>query len=70
MPQLVQHNQSAFIKGTTIHDNFRSVQSATKATSHLYVLLKIDIARAFDTVSCLFLLELLSYVGFSRRWTN
>jgi hypothetical protein len=35
-----------------------------------YVLLKIDIARAFDTVSCLFLLELLSYVGFSRRWTN
>jgi hypothetical protein len=54
MNQLVQPNQSTFIKGRAIHDNFRSVQSSAKLLHthrHMYILLKIDIAKAFDTVS-------------------
>jgi hypothetical protein len=40
---------------------------ATKTPS---VLLKIDIAKAFDTVSWTFLLEVLLHMGFGRRWRN
>lgn len=34
------------------------------------MLLKVDIAKAFDTVSWAFLLELLEFMGFSRRWRD
>jgi hypothetical protein len=73
MSDLVQPNQSAFIKGRAIHDNFRVVQSSVKLL-HVRkcstVLLKFDIAKAFDTVSWSFLLKLLHYDWFSRRWID
>lgn len=50
---LVMRNQSAFIKGCCIHDNFREVQIACKAIHAKRspaILLKIDIAKAFDMV--------------------
>ena len=34
------------------------------------MLLKIDIAKAFDLVAWLFLIEVLQHIGFPRRWTN
>ena len=34
------------------------------------VLLKVDIAKAFDSVSLPFLIEVLQHIGFSRRWTD
>jgi hypothetical protein len=73
MNTLVRPNQSTFIKGRAIHDNFRAVQSSAKllhARKFLTVLLKIDIARAIDTVSGSYLLELLQHSGFSKRWIN
>jgi hypothetical protein len=66
MRDLVAPNQSAFIRGRAIHDNFRAVQSTAKklhARRFLSVLLKIDIAKAFDSV---ILLDLLRHMGFSR----
>jgi hypothetical protein len=59
---LVHRNQSAFIKGRSIHDNFREVQLSCKEIHRrrlTCVLLKIDVAKAFDSVSWVFLLEVL-----------
>jgi hypothetical protein len=55
-------NQSAFIKGRALYDNFRMVQLFAKSLhSHRkpIVLLKIDITRVFDTVSWPFLFDVL-----------
>jgi hypothetical protein len=73
MPRLVAPNQSAFIKGRTIHDNFFTVPLAAKllhARGHPVLLLKVDLAKAFDLVSWPFILDLLQHMGFSRRWIN
>jgi len=62
MPQIVKANQSAFIRGRFIHENFRSVQLACRwlrARKCPTVLIKIDLAKAFDTVAWPFLLEVL-----------
>lgn len=70
---LVPHNQTAFIKGRCIHDNFRTVRLSCKAIHArrtLRVLLKIDITKAFDSVAWNFLLEVLTHMGFGMRWRN
>ena len=71
LPKLIAPNQSAFIRRRSIHDNFRMVQLATKALHARRVptvLLKIDIAKAFDSVSWPFLLCILRHMGFGERW--
>jgi hypothetical protein len=64
---LVHHGQSAFIRGRCIQDNFRFVRSSARlihAHNLLRLLLKVDIARAFDSVAWPFLLEVLRHLGF------
>jgi len=73
MNDLVRYNQSAFIQSRLIHENYRAVQSTAKLLHRARipsVLVKLDIAKAFDTVNWRFLLSLLQHLGFSRRWTN
>lgn len=71
--ELMRANQTAFIKGRRIHDNFWSVQLTCR---WLYVrqvpriLLKVDLAKAFDSVAWPFLLEVLEHVGFPPRWRD
>jgi hypothetical protein len=71
MFELVHANQSAFIKGRCIEDNFVLVQQATR-TLHQWkvptLLLKLDVAKAFDNVSWAFLLSVLRQRGFGPRW--
>ncbi|WVZ65335.1 hypothetical protein U9M48_014716 [Paspalum notatum var. saurae] len=70
---LVMKNQCAFIKGRSIHDCFRAVQLSCRLLHRKKVscvLLKVDIARAFDSVAWPFLLELLEHLGFPRRWRD
>jgi len=73
LPSLVPPNQSAFIRGRNIHDNFLFVQQMAKALhgkKEAHVLLKLDISKAFDSVSWPFLLEVLRHLGFGQRWCN
>ena len=73
LDQLVSPNQSAFIKGHFIQDNFMLVQQTAQ---HLHkqkqarLLLKLDITKAFDSVSWPFLLEVLRNLGFGQIWCD
>ncbi|KAM0908829.1 hypothetical protein ACQ4PT_015176 [Festuca glaucescens] len=71
MELLVSKSQSAFIKGRQLHDNFVLVrQMARKINTRREagVLLKLDISRAFDSLSWSFLLEVLRKLGFPEPW--
>lgn len=73
IPALVRENQSAFIRGRLLHDNFKAVQLSAKMLHRMKrssALLKVDIAKAFDTVNWTFLLDILRHMGFSHRWLN
>lgn len=65
--ELVTHNQSAFIKGRFIQDNFMLVQQLARFLQQKQpsILLKLDISKAFDSVAWSFLLEVLQKLGFS-----
>jgi len=57
--RLVSPNQSAFVKGRCIHDNFVLVQQTAKVLHNLKgprIRLKLDISKAFDLLSWAFLL--------------
>ena len=71
MGELVHINQSAFIKGRSIHDNFMYVRNFARRlhkrrTSAL--LLKLDIKKAFDWVKWGYFLELLQRLGFPPKF--
>ncbi|KAM0919247.1 hypothetical protein ACQ4PT_008360 [Festuca glaucescens] len=72
--ELVSPNQSAFVKGRSLHDNFVLVRQVARKINQRRVkgvLLKLDISRAFDSISWSFLFEVLAKMGFSdmfRRW--
>lgn len=73
LPSLIPPNQSAFIKGRNIHDNFLFVRQMVKVLhdkKKAHILLKLDISKAFDSVSWPFLLEVLRHLGFGQRWCN
>jgi hypothetical protein len=71
--ELVAANQSAFVRGRSIHDNFMLVQQSIKSLHKKKVaslFLKLDIFKAFDSVSWAFLLDVLSHLGFGPIWHN
>jgi hypothetical protein len=71
--ELIAEGQSAFIRGRSIQDNFLYVQGIVR---HFHrarfplVFLKLDIARAFDSVSWTYLLDMLRARGFSAHWCD
>jgi hypothetical protein len=73
LDDLIHKNQSAFVKGRSILDNFKYVQCAAKLLKKRKIpklLLKLDISKAFDTVSWAFLFDLLAAWGFGSRWRD
>jgi hypothetical protein len=73
LPSMVSINQSAFIKGRSIQDNFLPVQQLTRSLHHTkepHILLKLDISKAFDSISWPFLIDMLQHLGFGRIWCN
>lgn len=73
LPRLISASQSAFIKGRSIQDNFLYVQNVVKEahSKNLPLLfLKLDIAKAFDSVNWGYLLDVLKGYGFGQRWMD
>jgi hypothetical protein len=71
--ELVAANQSAFVRGRSIHDNFMLVQQSIKSLHKRKVVglfLKLDISRAFDFVSWAFIIEILIHLGLGPIWHN
>jgi hypothetical protein len=73
MDELVSPCQSAFISGRSIQDNFLYIQNLAKhyhQSKTPSLLLKLDIAKAFDSVSWSYILDMLRARGFPIRWRN
>jgi len=73
LDQLISPNQSAFIKGRFILDNFMLVHQTTKflhKQKQPRILLKLDINKAFDSVSWPFLLDVMKRLGFGPVWCD
>lgn len=71
LPSIVSVNQLAFVKKRCIHDNFVLVQGIIRdmrKKGEVSCFLKLDISKAFDSVSWPFLLELLGVLGFRPKW--
>jgi hypothetical protein len=74
MNDLVSNAQSAFIKKRSIHDNFLYVKNLAtrfnKSTTPALLLHKLDIRKAFDSISWDCMLDLLQRRGFPSRFRN
>jgi hypothetical protein len=68
---LIDKNQNAFIKKHSIQDNYKYIQRASvliRKKKIPMILLKLDISKAFDTLSWPFLLDVLRTRGFGGKW--
>ena len=73
LDKMVSTNQSAFIRGRCIHDNFIMVSQTAKMLHQKKIppiFLKLDIKKAFNSVHWAFLLEILRHLGFGQVWCN
>lgn len=73
MKEVVAANQSAFIKKRNLHDNFLLVRQVARRIHNRReagLFLKLDISRAFDSLSWAFLFEVMRAKGFGPKWLN
>jgi hypothetical protein len=71
MNDIISSSQSAFIKSRSIHDNFMYVRNVARRLHRNRtpaLLIKLDIAKAFDSVRWDYLLDFMQRRGFPPRW--
>jgi hypothetical protein len=71
LSSMVSSSQSAFVKRRCIHDNFALVQSLVKDLHRKKIpalFIKLDITKAFDSISWAYLLDLMEHLGFGHKW--
>ncbi|KAK1653855.1 hypothetical protein QYE76_071660 [Lolium multiflorum] len=72
MNDIISPCQSAFISSRSIHDNFMYVRGAARRLHQRRspaLIIKLDIAKAFDSVRWDYILDLLQRRGFRNRWS-
>jgi hypothetical protein len=73
LDHLISANQTSFIKNRSIHENFIFVQQVIKDLHKKgipFLFIKLDIAKAFDSVNWPYLLEISTFLGFAQRRCN
>ena len=73
MGDMVSPAQTAFLQSRSIHESFLYVRNRARSLHRKkkpLLLVKLDFARAFDSVSWEYLLELLQKMGFPPRWRD
>ena len=71
MNDIVSTCQSAFIKNRSIHDNFMNARNVARRLHQKHtpaLLIKLDIAKTFDTICWDYLLDLMQRLGFPPRY--
>jgi hypothetical protein len=71
--EMVSPNQSVFIKGRFIQDKFMLVQQTSRLLhqqNKATLLYKLDITKAFNSVSWPFLVEIMKQLGFGQIWRD
>lgn len=69
--ELVHPNQSAFVRGRNLHNDFILVRQLARKLHKCKIpgaLLMLDISSAFNSISWPFLFEVLRARGFSGKW--
>lgn len=73
LPELISVNQTAFVRGRQISENFVAVREALQhisQTTEQAIFLKIDFAKAFDSVNWDFLFRVMQARGFPGKWMD
>ena len=74
LPSIISPQQSGFVKGRQIFDNFLLAQELIsdirRPNRGGNIVLKLDMAKAYDRVSWPFLLQVLRRFGFGERWID
>jgi hypothetical protein len=71
LEDLIESCQSAFVKHRCIQENYFYVQNTARffhKTKKPTILLKLDLAKAFDTLSWSYVLDMLKARGFGESW--
>ncbi|KAF0902626.1 hypothetical protein E2562_018257 [Oryza meyeriana var. granulata] len=71
MHSLISTNQSAFIHGRSIHDNFMYVRNTLRRyhkNKSPVLLFKLNISKGFDSMRWDYLLVLMQHWGFPQQW--